>query len=67
VRELVAAADTSLDIPLRKEAERFYGSGASVALDHGDYGPAFDCHKMAHFSESRDMAGATSRSTEDMR
>ena len=46
---LIAAADTCLDIPLGEAIEKFYGPGANIVPEHGDFQSAFDCTKINRF------------------
>lgn len=43
---LIAAADTSIDMPIREAIERLHGPLTTIAPDHGDYQSVFDCRKI---------------------
>ena len=43
---LIAAADTSIDMPIREAIERLHGPLTTIAPDHGEYQSVFDCRKI---------------------
>ena len=46
---LIAAADTSVDRPLRELMATYYDGYDRIAPDHDDYASAFNCAKMERF------------------
>jgi nucleoside-diphosphate-sugar epimerase len=46
---LIAAADTSLDVPIREAVAHIHGDKANFAPDHGDFQSVFDCSKIERF------------------
>jgi nucleoside-diphosphate-sugar epimerase len=46
---LIAAADTSMDRPLRELMATYYDGYDRIAPDHDDYASAFNCAKMERF------------------